>query len=134
MSLKKNSLRLILSKHINSYFLFSYDTLQGLMFVCNTISELRFCVCCHLVIFEKSFVFMKIILVSLIFRTHYRIAKMLPATGKWKVPLTQTSYESNFKTLKKAKDRQDVRPRNLEIKLEITCCSYLKDTRSGIMV
>ena len=87
-----------------------------------------------LVIFKKSFVFMKIILVSLIFRTHYRIAKMLPATGKWKVPLTQTSYESNFKTLKKAKDRQDVRPRNLEIKLEITCCSYLKDTRSGIMV
>ena len=52
---------------------------------------------------------------------------MAPSTGKWKVMMTSSNVKENMEILKNAKERQNIRPRDLEIKFDISCCSHLKE-------
>jgi hypothetical protein len=49
---------------------------------------------------------------------------MVPSTGKWNIQLTPFNYQQYWETLKAAKKRQNIRPRKIEIKIEIMCCDY----------
>ena len=59
------------------------------------------------------------------FRYYYKFDKMAPSTGKWKVMMTSLTAEEYMEILKVAKERQKIRPRNLEIKFDIRCCHVI---------
>ncbi len=61
------------------------------------------------------------------FRYYYKFAQMAPSTGRWKVMMTSLNIKENMEILKNAKERQNSRPRDLEIIFDISCCSHLKE-------
>ena len=56
------------------------------------------------------------------FRYSYKFAEMAPSTGKWKVMMSSSTFKEYMEILKNAKERQNMRPKNLEIKFDIRCC------------